>query len=587
MVPPSSVTALRESFGDRKIPEISRKVRACVACRKQKIKCHMSNENPPCARCKSRGLPCTVNRSLQMILESDAGWKEDMERRIKSCEDFLKSKPDVIVTNDMPSSQAANTSSEVSLNLSCNLGSFPGSAIVTFTLTDQDSYAIQMPDLISCSLISLEAAERYFAAYHRFMDPCVHRILDENDCLAKIRARSSFLTAAVCTVGAFCVASGDYQKCYDAYIKEVSSKVFLRNPEFDDVRALCVGAFWLNKVSSSLSALAVRMASELNLHRCITKMPHLKIECYERTRLYFIVYICDHHCSLAYGKPPMTREFRSLRIPNFFLQSEFSKGADVKLISELELWSISSRVFESFGADTGTSIANQHSVKELDKLGLIYDNWRKELDLVGIDDTSDPSGREFFELHTHCAKLFLFSHTFRGNPSESSQTTNSNNGNVKFQRLALESALAIINTVTDDRINNCLQALPSYFSTMVAFASVSLIKAWRLQPNISGSDVLDIPDTLTRLVEVLQTISPKFHPKHPLLSVGRSLRIAVSQYMSSTGSLTYSPDSMQSSMFDSIIEDNFSSTGNCPVGHDTMFTYSSGFSFDFSGLLNT
>jgi hypothetical protein len=33
----ASVDALREHFGDRKPPDISRKVTACVACRKQKV----------------------------------------------------------------------------------------------------------------------------------------------------------------------------------------------------------------------------------------------------------------------------------------------------------------------------------------------------------------------------------------------------------------------------------------------------------------------------------------------------------------------------------------------------------------------
>jgi hypothetical protein len=69
----SSAAVLREQFGDRP-PEITRKITACVACRKQKIKCHM-RDGPPCARCKKRGLSCTVNKSLQMILESDADWK--------------------------------------------------------------------------------------------------------------------------------------------------------------------------------------------------------------------------------------------------------------------------------------------------------------------------------------------------------------------------------------------------------------------------------------------------------------------------------------------------------------------------------
>lgn len=92
---PEPIRALRDTFGDPKPPDITRKITACVACRKQKvcakavsgsdgciktyinvepyqIKCHMRESNPPCTRCKKRGLPCTVNRSLQMVLESDS-----------------------------------------------------------------------------------------------------------------------------------------------------------------------------------------------------------------------------------------------------------------------------------------------------------------------------------------------------------------------------------------------------------------------------------------------------------------------------------------------------------------------------------
>lgn len=63
---------LRESFGDRKPIDISRKITACVSCRKQKVKCFMGEGGaPPCTRCKKRGISCTVNRSLQMLLEND------------------------------------------------------------------------------------------------------------------------------------------------------------------------------------------------------------------------------------------------------------------------------------------------------------------------------------------------------------------------------------------------------------------------------------------------------------------------------------------------------------------------------------
>lgn len=38
MAPPSAAAALRESFGDRKPPDITRKITACVACRKAKVR---------------------------------------------------------------------------------------------------------------------------------------------------------------------------------------------------------------------------------------------------------------------------------------------------------------------------------------------------------------------------------------------------------------------------------------------------------------------------------------------------------------------------------------------------------------------
>lgn len=38
---PFPIPALREQFGDRPLPEITRKITACVACRKQKIRCQM------------------------------------------------------------------------------------------------------------------------------------------------------------------------------------------------------------------------------------------------------------------------------------------------------------------------------------------------------------------------------------------------------------------------------------------------------------------------------------------------------------------------------------------------------------------
>jgi hypothetical protein len=54
-----------------RIPTISRKVRACTTCKKQKIRCDFEEREQTCVRCKKMRLECVVNRSLQTILDED------------------------------------------------------------------------------------------------------------------------------------------------------------------------------------------------------------------------------------------------------------------------------------------------------------------------------------------------------------------------------------------------------------------------------------------------------------------------------------------------------------------------------------
>ncbi|PMD46818.1 hypothetical protein L207DRAFT_380313, partial [Hyaloscypha variabilis F] len=542
--------SLRESFGDRKPPDISRKITACVACRKQKIKCYMNGSKEPCRRCKARGLSCTVNKSLQMILENDVGWKEAIEQRLRQVEQTLSlgtnqrngvtsltpketsysnmepTSPDPINLDPKTSYERAAVGSDVTLNLSCNLGSFPGSSIMTPTFTEQETRFDDSGDIIGCGLITLDAAEKYFAVYRKYMEPCVSQILEEDDCLANIRARSSLLTAAICTVGSLSTDPAGHKKCYDAFIKEASSKLFSQHNTFDDVRALCIGAFWLNKVSSALVGLAVSIGNDLNLHRCITKMPHTKKECYKRTRLFFLIYICDHHCSLIYGKPSMTRELRSLKSPKSFLQSKFCTPADMKLISQVELWSVSRRVFDLFGADTESSIINER-VSELESLSRCFDVCRSNA--MSIHESPGNFFQNLFDLHIHCAKLSLFSHAFRGSSKRhESLSSLPVQGMEKFERSALESALAVVRAVAwDVQIQNHLEILPSYFGTMIAFASISLIKAWGNEPTMCYLDQNEVSSALDRLVEVFQACSERIQPEHPLCSFAKSLKIVM------------------------------------------------------------
>jgi hypothetical protein len=256
----------------------------------------MSNDKPPCNRCKSRGLACTVNKSLQMLLENDVSyvflmsasyveilikttrWKEKMEGRMSRLEQSIiqSTNPSPRVTtgnavlyqqplsldngetervNIQPYPRSGINSDMVTLNLSCSLGAFPASSMVSLALSDMTTSAGRTPDPISRGLLSQDTAENMLVYYKKNLDPCVHHILDENDTLSKIRTQSPILITAITTVVAFCNGSQNYTPLLECFKNQISAKMFSNNHSFDDIRALCVGALWLNEVSTAVNSL--------------------------------------------------------------------------------------------------------------------------------------------------------------------------------------------------------------------------------------------------------------------------------------------------------------------------------------------
>lgn len=133
----------------------------------------------------------------------------------------------------------SETPQTAALDLSCSLGAFPAFPMTSSILHDFSSK--QGSDLVSRGLIAIDIAESLFAFYQQKLDSYACHILVDGDSLATIRRRSSLLTAAICTVSAFCSGSQHYQSLLDQLQHEVSGKLFSSSYEFDDVRALCIG----------------------------------------------------------------------------------------------------------------------------------------------------------------------------------------------------------------------------------------------------------------------------------------------------------------------------------------------------------
>lgn len=204
-----------------------------------------------------------------------SSWKESIENRINHLEQALVSRTgshptgdtpsvpqipssanDTNIPDHIPASQGLKHSHQLSaLNLSCRLGAFPSSSLDTFLVNDQDISYSTYPDLVTRGLISQATLEKHFEFYQKCLNPYIYHPLTDVDTVAHLLKRCPLLLTAICATAAFCAGSDDYEACFKLFTNEVSAKTFSHIHSFDDVRALCIGAYWLGKESSVLSAL--------------------------------------------------------------------------------------------------------------------------------------------------------------------------------------------------------------------------------------------------------------------------------------------------------------------------------------------
>ncbi|KAJ5834778.1 transcriptional regulator family: Fungal Specific TF [Penicillium robsamsonii] len=609
---PPAVSALRESFGDRKPPDITRKITACVACRKQKVKCHMREGQMPCSRCKKRGLPCNVNRSLQTLLEDDVTWKGAVVQKMRRLEEAVakiaakvdipelqdvqaapeihdSSSPPIEAINEEVTRGETSTSSqssqpkenheppqtwEVIMDPRGGPASIPASCVSESGKTglSNNLSTAHHPDLISTGLISLRQAVVLFETYHLRLDHFLYRILGDHISLDSVRIASPLLTAAVCTVAALHSQSLShlFEACYGEYKNLVTAQTFSRHVNEDDIRGLCVGAFWLHEISWVLigngiclqsSELAVRIASDINLHSGIYKALKGERDGYLQARLYYLVYVCDHHFSIAYGRPPMSREGFIIDSASRILETAHATEDDARLISQVKEWSILARVFDTFGVDVDTPIAPQ-TLPQLRRCSISLDTWFADWnESFKANQNVGNYPQKGVGFHFHFAKLYLCSHAFRGVPaSETPQYMSPELEDIA--NAGVLSAMSILRMIVcDAEFRSFLNGLPLYFDTMVAFAVVFLLKVATKYAFMIRIDTGKIISLVTETVAALQDVTRSMHKHHLLVVISEGLERLLSICQTSTHTLHEtmyrpSPAQEQPPVFDAIWMEN-------------------------------
>jgi hypothetical protein len=559
--PPSSTPGSARAQ-QQPVIQISRKIRACTECKGHKIKCDMPPAASKCVRCQRLKLECVVNKSLQTLLDDESQWKTMMQQRadgLQSAVAALLEKLDMPnLDNFVPRSPAMGSNNgqaparNQSPHYDSNNGASPRAEIgrrgevIGMAMTRENSLEpeqqkeaeetlvpmanlyevtklrnlrsyqsgrrpltgdmLMREDFITRGLISLDEAKDLFQLFYTSPNQFLWGgIALKHQNLTSVRRSSPLLTAAILTVAALHMPGNAniFDVCYAEFTRLVCDSVLDRFHSLDEVRALTIGAFYLSDVSWKLSGLAVRLATELNLHHAFHKAIRGSAADFEKVQLWYLLYVCDHHFSIAYGRPPSIPEDPSISNHLQFLKLPLATQVDVRLHSQVALFAVLTRIYHVFGSDPEREIT-EADMDQLREFNSELDNWHRDWQPRLAENTFYIG--EYPEkgviLHYHFAKLQLNSLVFRG-INRHPLTTDRR----EFAATAISSAVTTMTVVLDEpAIYKALVGVPLYIHAMLAFSAVFLLKAssrWKQSVGISVVDANEVTASTERIIELL------------------------------------------------------------------------------------
>lgn len=360
-------------------------------------------------------------------------------------------------------------------------------------------------DFISTGKVSVEDAEQLFDHFSKYLNAYLWGgiALVHSD-LMSVRCSSSLLLAAILTVSALHVPGMEdvFDICYAELVGLICDSMLDRYHTLDGIRGLTIGAFWLSDLSWKLSGHAVRIATELNLHQSFSRAMKGSTAHFEGARLWFLLYVCDHHFSIAYGRPPVIHENSTILNHLTFLQLPGVTQADQRLHSQVAIFIILTEIYNTFGPDIEEQLTEEDFVRVRNfnyRLDQYQVDWQERLapnQYVG----SYPS--KGVGLHSQYAKLQLNSLAVRGSKLGFDEFSPARR---ELADIAISSAVMILRlTLEEPDIKHALVGVPLYLHTMITYATVFLLKVYQRWGAPLEIDVVYIRNLVSRIIELLQ-----------------------------------------------------------------------------------
>ncbi|RAK95677.1 fungal specific transcription factor domain-containing protein [Aspergillus ibericus CBS 121593] len=386
-------------------------------------------------------------------------------------------------------------------------------------------------DFISQGVVSVDEAEFLFT---RFVESNNRMLWDGalllHQSLDSVRRSSTLLTAIILTVGALHTPEQTeaFHHSYDVFVSLASSLSLARHHSLDDIRALCIGAFYLANLSWKLSGQATRIAAESGLHQSYHRLMQGETNQMEHVRLWYATYVCDHQFSIAHGRPPAAVDDESIRNIEQFLQQSESTNGDARLAAQVSLFTTLTEAYMAFGSDLNRPL-DQEDLQNMRTFNVAVEQWRlqwvprsKNCASLG----SYPS--KALILYYHFARFQLNSLALRrvASPGASGLETLSLDHR-EAANTAIAAAMATLTLIleeTDLRI--AFPSVPIFTYTMVAFCATFLLKmaaTWG-RDNAGGGDgnnrlgltinTRDIVSLVQQSADMLSGVAASLNEKH-------------------------------------------------------------------------
>ncbi|KAL3477612.1 hypothetical protein BJX99DRAFT_269703 [Aspergillus californicus] len=506
------------------LPGITRKITACAACRKNKIRCDMPDDGPPCVRCRRRGLSCVLNRSLQSLID-DTKNVQLMQSDVSNLHQTLENLchhlglegPKALTLSrkdrdgsssremDEGPTQPEEEGCEVSPPESPSAVQAPIDTFLDITKIRSPNSIDSPPsarasrsgtrsDLISKGIISASIAERLVHHYFSRLDHYLYGIGGEYQGLEQLRTSAPILLAAICTVSALHDPTDRtvYEACNREFRSLVAKSTFEKR-DVDYIRALCISSFWLADASRIFCSDAIRRAADMRLHRSfdalfddrtglshIPGMPAVSSpssqnipSATDRVRLWYLLFVCDQHLSILHNRDPLLRSEKGIAIGwETYLHRVETSESDVRILSQVSLLLIMGQVRDVLGSDNQTPLPSALASQIL--------NYSRQLDkwytkFSGLFVTNAFIGefpKRGLQLHYQFGKLYLGHQVFKGlhgrpiPPHFLAAAT-----------MAHDTAVSIFEMILGEaELQEGLVGMPHYFHVMIAFAGHLLLE---------------------------------------------------------------------------------------------------------------